>query len=117
MKLKINSNSINHDTGKASLISIPKTDKAFWLSNKCCYPQGRFCTIYLNEDYTYIVTKKKGKLTSEINGEDLLDYFEEYRIYDKQRPDVITYEHIPNYVEPEREIRVDSELLRGEDDG
>lgn len=116
MKIKINANSIKYFTGKAYLISIPKTDYAFWLSSKCCYENKKYATIYLNEEYTYLAVKKQGEKQQELSGKHIISHFDDYTVYIKTRPDVIVSEHIPESVDPEKEIKVDSSLLRGDED-
>lgn len=112
MKIKINSNSIKYFSGKAYLISIPKTDYAFWVSSKCCYENKKSATIYLNEDYTYLAVKKQGNKQQELNGEYIISQFSDYTVCVKNRPDVIVSEHVPEDVKPLESVVIDNELLR-----
>lgn len=113
MRFKINDQSVKYFTGKAYLISIPKSDYAFWLTAKCCYEGiNRGYTIYLNEDYTYYTAKKKGKAKGKISGEELIDKFSDYQFNVRTRPEVIKTEHVPEDVEPVKEVKVDKSLLR-----
>ena len=114
VKIRINANSVKHFTGKSYLISIPKSDKCFWLSSKCCYlnRNENSYSIYLNEDYSYLTTKKHSKTTEDVLGEDLIDAFDKYVIPSRTRPNVIVKEHVPDDVKPLDTVVVDNELLR-----
>tara|TARA_Y200000002_G_scaffold382589_1_gene400195 strand:- start:7107 stop:7373 length:267 start_codon:yes stop_codon:yes gene_type:complete len=41
MKLILNSNSIQHDTGKALLIKLPKSELCFWHTKRFCNESGK----------------------------------------------------------------------------
>lgn len=114
MKIKVNANSIKYFSGKSYLISIPKTDKCFWLSSKCCYDNrdGKSYSIYLNDNYVYLTARKHGKTSGELNGKQLISTFEDYEVMTRRRPEVITHEHIPDDIKAVDHVVVDNELLR-----
>lgn len=116
MKIAINSSSINYVTDKAYLISIPKTDYQFWLSDRCCYKRLNYgYNIYINPDYDYYTAHKHSRSKGKISGDDLINHFDGYKVYDhQQQPKVIR--HVPEKVPAEETIHIDSSLLRGEND-
>lgn len=78
MKLMINAQQIKKEYTNSYLISIPNTrGHHFYLSKKCCYPNGWFATIYINENFTYYcVSGAKLKNKFELSGEELIDKLE-----------------------------------------
>lgn len=40
------------------MIKLPNGSEMFWLSNKCFYPRKDTASIYLKEEYIYLVRKR-----------------------------------------------------------
>lgn len=110
MKLLINANQVKYDTGKAFLITIPRTKGwKFWIPAKLVYSNrgGYSKSVYIPGDMEIHCVDGKGK-KFEINAEQLASYFDHVSIGQKQDP---IYHHVPERVEA-KETTADEELMR-----
>lgn len=74
MRCKINVNQIKFNTGKAMLISIPRTKSKFWIPSSLVYLKGHFGNIYLPSDMLFSCIRGKSvhfELTAKELGEKL----------------------------------------------
>lgn len=110
MKLLINANQVKYDTGKAFLITIPRTKGwKFWIPSKLVYSNwdGYSKNVYIPDDMEIHCVDRKGK-KFEIDAEQLASYFDHVSIGQKQDP---IYHHVPERLE-EKKTTADEELMR-----
>lgn len=110
MKILINANQVKYNTGKAFLITIPRTKGwKFWMPAKLVYSNrdGHSKSIYIPDDMEIHCVDRKGE-KFEIDAEQLASYFNHVSIGQKQDP---IYHHVPGKVEA-KEMTVDEELMR-----
>lgn len=72
MRCEINTNQIKYNTGKAMLITIPKTNSKFWMPVSLVYIHEHAATVYLPEDMIFNCIR--GKCTKyEVTAEELAE--------------------------------------------
>lgn len=70
-KLEANSNLIQHDTGNAVLIKLPKSDLKFWHPKKCVRTSGKNgyrMSISYTDDFEFKCERKGG-----VGGKEILE--------------------------------------------
>lgn len=110
MKITINANQVKYDTGKAFLITIPRSKGLkFWIPSKLVYSNrdGHSKSVYIPDDMEIHCVDRKGE-KFEIDAEQLASYFDHVSIGQKQDP---IYHHVPERVEV-KETTADEELMR-----
>lgn len=110
MKILINANQVKYNTGKAFLITIPRTKGwKFWIPSKLVYSNrdGHSKSVYIPDDMEIHCVDRKGE-KFEIDAEQLASYFDHVSIGQKQDP---IYHHVPERVEA-KETTANEELMR-----
>ena len=110
MKITINANQVKYDTGKAFLITIPRSKGwKFWIPSKLVYSNrdGHSKSVYIPDDMEIHCVDRKGE-KFEIDAEQLASCFDHVSIGQKQDP---IYHHVPEKVEA-KETTADEELMR-----
>ncbi|MQB62859.1 hypothetical protein DN451_03945 [Lactobacillus reuteri] len=106
MKIYITNNSIEHDTGKASLIKVPHSMKMFWLPDSLIYPgRGKYYTCYIPDGF--VVTSAKSGM--EIDKGELEEKFD--RLNHSLTGIESVEHHTPDKEQPVH-IEADDELKR-----
>lgn len=109
MRILINANQVKYDTGKAFLITIPRTKGwKFWIPAKLVYSNrdGHSKSVYIPDDME--IHCVDGNKKFEIDTEQLVSYFDHVSIGQKQDP---IYHHVPEVLEA-KETTADEELMR-----
>lgn len=109
MKITINANQVKYATGKAFLITIPRTKGwKFWIPSILVYSNrdGHSKSVYIPDDMEIHCVDGKGE-KFEIDAEQLASYFDHVSIGQKQKP----YHHVPEKMEAKK-TTADEELMR-----
>lgn len=112
MKLKIFISQVDSHTQNGVWIKIPDSNKKFWLSGKCYYPNDYWATIYLNENYTYhCKSGSRGKNRYDVLGSKLIDIFSkgDVKLTENKKVEPITNKPEKLTV---RNVDVEEELMR-----
>lgn len=59
MRCEINVNQIKFNTGKAMLITIPRTNSKFWIPSSLIYVHNHTATVYLPKDMIFSCIRGK----------------------------------------------------------
>lgn len=107
MKVLINANQVKYNTGKAFLITIPRTEWKFWMPAKLVYSNrdGHSKSVYIPDDME--IHCVDGNKKFEIDAEQLASYFDHVSIGQKQKP----YHHVPERMEAKK-MNANEELMR-----
>lgn len=112
MKAYIINSQIKYDTGKASLITLPHTNKKVWISNKLIFDKNNYSKIvYLPEDFEFNgVSGKNNKF--KISAQQVYDAFSGTDAPNKSnKPKEYIEKYIPEHIDPV-EVSVDDDLKR-----
>lgn len=110
MKIEINVNQVKYDTGKAMLITIPRTKSwKFWMPSSLVYANrdGFSMSVYVPESMDIHCVDKNGK-KFEMPADQLTSYFQQVSIGKKQSA---TWRHKPDSIDP-KDVDADEELMR-----
>lgn len=115
MRLIIYKSQIDHLTDTGVWIKLPNGSEMFWLSNKCFYPRKDTASIYLKEEYIYLVSKRtKTAVSFEDYGDRIIDLLKkgsDKLLYQKPHTPRTSVHHIPKEIKAKK-VEVEDDLLR-----
>lgn len=117
MRLVISKDQIDHLTDTGVWIKLPNGSEMFWLSNKCFYPRKDTASIYLKEEYIYLVRKRtKTAVSFEDYGDRIIDLLRagSDKLLSNQELHIRKFmpiHHVPEKIKAEK-TEAESDLLR-----
>ena len=110
-KLQIHNTQIKHDTGRMSLVSVPKSNNSVWLPDKLIYADnnGYSSTIYVPDDFTFEAVRGK-TIKFQMSGNDVQDAFSTINVLEKSKE--VFRHNKPKPVDPLNERVIDNDLVR-----
>lgn len=110
-KLQIHNTQIKHDTGRMSLVSVPKSNNSVWLPDKLIYADnnGYSSTIYVPDDFTFSAVRGK-TIKFEMSGIDVQQAFTSVNVLEKSKE--VFRHNEPKPMEPVKERVIDADLAR-----